>query len=414
MQCLASHLCVCRGLRQIYLLFSDPFAGTGVLTSWVCRRQTIRKEATSEVPVVGSPVPEYEVEEEEEEEDEEEARMRKKKRLLAVALPPADKGILMRPSYRPWLPAAFTLLMTHESTPAGTLRLRCIPARPYHHSPHTLERPPHAGLFPASRPGQMATQCVAASGRGSRHTPEGSPPPDHCHAPRPLPRPTHPRAPPTCWRLPCFTARPDGYSGCGGCHTPEGSPPPDHCQYHSPVVQYHSSISPPFSRSPPWSPDGGRRASLTGWRSPCYQHHHHHHYTAPPRDRWSPQRSPRRVTRSLLPSPRGAAHHPQTAVPPRSGAAHHPAAPHATPRAIPIPGGLRSPCRSLSPLGEVYPYERRGWGCAAREWEALTTTITAPRQSREIGRLVRGDSVLSLPSPLFLTLPLLITLTQVY
>ncbi|XP_063857470.1 uncharacterized protein LOC135098959 isoform X7 [Scylla paramamosain] len=66
MQCLASHLC----------------------------------EATSEVPVVGSPVPEYEVEEEEEEEDEEEARMRKKKRSLAVALPPADKGILMRPSYR--------------------------------------------------------------------------------------------------------------------------------------------------------------------------------------------------------------------------------------------------------------------------------------------------------------------------
>ncbi|XP_063889771.1 uncharacterized protein LOC135116338 [Scylla paramamosain] len=54
----------------------------------------------SEVPVVGSPVPEYEVEEEKEEEDEEEARIRKKKRLLAVALPPADKGILRSPSYR--------------------------------------------------------------------------------------------------------------------------------------------------------------------------------------------------------------------------------------------------------------------------------------------------------------------------
>ncbi|XP_063856947.1 uncharacterized protein LOC135098478 [Scylla paramamosain] len=166
-----------------------------------------------------------------------------------------------------------------------------IPARPYHHSPHTPERPPHAGLFPASRPGQMATQCVAWRPQGVA---AATPP----RAPRPQTTATAhtPQSAPTCWRLPCFTARPDGYSGCGGCHTPEGSLPPDHCQYHSPVVQYHSSISPPFSRSPPWSPDGGRRASPTGWRSPCYQHHHHHHYTAPPRDRWSPQRSPRRVT----------------------------------------------------------------------------------------------------------------------
>ncbi|XP_063848083.1 zinc finger CCCH domain-containing protein 13-like [Scylla paramamosain] len=62
--------------------------------------EVLFREAMSEVPVVGSPVPEYEVEEEEEEEDEEEARMRKKKRLLPVALPPADKGILMSPSYR--------------------------------------------------------------------------------------------------------------------------------------------------------------------------------------------------------------------------------------------------------------------------------------------------------------------------
>ncbi|XP_063857791.1 uncharacterized protein LOC135099383 isoform X3 [Scylla paramamosain] len=208
-----------------------------------------------------------------------------------------------------------------------------IPARPYHHSPHTLGAPPTCWPLPCftARP-----DCYSVRGGLRAWQP---PHPRGLLAPRPLPRPTHPRAPPTCWRLPCFTARPDGYSGRGGCHTPEGSPPPDHCQYHSPVVQYHSSISPPFSRSPPWSPDGGRRASLTGWRSPCYQHHHHHHYTAPPRDRWSPQRSPRRVTRFLLPSPRGAAHYPQTAVPPRSGAAHPPAAPHATPRAIPIPGG---------------------------------------------------------------------------
>ncbi|XP_063883912.1 uncharacterized protein LOC135112893 isoform X2 [Scylla paramamosain] len=156
------------------------------------------------------------------------------------------------------------------------------PARPYHHSPHTLERPPHAGLFPASPPGQMATQCVAASGRGSRHTPEGSSPPDHCHGPHTPERPPHAGG---------FPASPPGQMATqdvAAATPPEGSPPPDHCQYHSPVVQYHSSISPPFSRSPPWSPDGGRRASPTGWRSPCYQHHHHHHYTAPPRDRWSP------------------------------------------------------------------------------------------------------------------------------
>ncbi|KAK8374382.1 hypothetical protein O3P69_012057 [Scylla paramamosain] len=62
--------------------------------------EVLFREAMSEVPVVGSPVPEYEVEEEKEEEDEEEARIRKKKRLLPVALPPADKGILRSPSYR--------------------------------------------------------------------------------------------------------------------------------------------------------------------------------------------------------------------------------------------------------------------------------------------------------------------------
>ena len=57
----------------------------------------------SEVPVIGSPIPEYEMageEEEEEEEEDEEARMRKKRRMLPVPLPPADKGILMSPSYR--------------------------------------------------------------------------------------------------------------------------------------------------------------------------------------------------------------------------------------------------------------------------------------------------------------------------
>ncbi|XP_063856598.1 uncharacterized protein LOC135098261 [Scylla paramamosain] len=69
-------------------------------SAMIVQTGNVIQEATSEVPVVGSPVLEYEVEEEEEEEDEEEARMRKKKRSLAVALPPADKGILMRPSYR--------------------------------------------------------------------------------------------------------------------------------------------------------------------------------------------------------------------------------------------------------------------------------------------------------------------------
>ncbi|KAG0729145.1 Glia maturation factor gamma [Chionoecetes opilio] len=56
----------------------------------------------SETPVVGSPVPEYELagEDDEEEEEDEEARMRKKRRLLPISLPPADKGILMSPSYR--------------------------------------------------------------------------------------------------------------------------------------------------------------------------------------------------------------------------------------------------------------------------------------------------------------------------
>ncbi|XP_063857977.1 uncharacterized protein LOC135099529 isoform X2 [Scylla paramamosain] len=204
------------------------------------------------------------------------------------------------------------------------------PARPYHHSPHTLERPPHAGLFPASRPGQMATQCVAASGRGSCHTPEGSSPPDHCHGPHTPERPPHAGG---------FPASPPGQMATQGV----------------------------AAATPPRAPRPQTTASTTApWCST--------------------------TAASVLPSPaaprgaRGAAHHPQTAVPPRSGAAHPPAAPHATPRAIPIPGGLRSPCRSPSPLGEVYPYERRGWVCAAREWEALTTTITAPRQSREIGR----------------------------
>ncbi|XP_063854394.1 uncharacterized protein LOC135096644 isoform X2 [Scylla paramamosain] len=200
------------------------------------------------------------------------------------------------------------------------------------------------------------------------------------------PQPAHPRAPPTCWPLPCFTARPDGYSvrgvaasGRGSCHTPEGSSPPDHC--HGP----HTPERPPHAGGFPASPPGQMAtqgvAAATPPRAPRPQ------TTASTTAPWCST-----TAASVLPSPaaprgaRGAAHHPQTAVPPRSGAVHPPAAPHATPRAIPIPGGLRSPCRSPSPLGEVYPYERRGWGCAAREWEALTTTITAPRQSREIGR----------------------------
>lgn len=57
----------------------------------------------SEVPVLESPVPDYEVagggEDEDEDEDDDEAK-RKKKRLQPVLLPPADKGILLSPSYR--------------------------------------------------------------------------------------------------------------------------------------------------------------------------------------------------------------------------------------------------------------------------------------------------------------------------
>ncbi|XP_063857982.1 nuclear receptor corepressor 2-like isoform X2 [Scylla paramamosain] len=165
MQCLASHLCVCRGLRQIYLLFSDPFAGTGVLTSWVCRRQTIRKEATSEVPVVGSPVPEYEVEEEEEEEDEEEARMRKKKRSLAVALPPADKGILMRPSYR-YSPSRVTADDDDDDDDA-------MPTPSLSHPPPTpaLTKPPSVPLHTTTTTTSDATASSTSAGPPPGPTP---------------------------------------------------------------------------------------------------------------------------------------------------------------------------------------------------------------------------------------------------
>ncbi|XP_063882511.1 uncharacterized protein LOC135112222 isoform X8 [Scylla paramamosain] len=280
--------------------------------------------------------------------------------------------------------------MTHESTPAGTLRLRCMyysrsPARPYHHSPHTLERPPHAGLFPASRPGQMATQCVAwrPQGVAAATPPRAPPPPDHCHGPHIPERPPHAGG---------FPASPPGQMATQGvaAATPPRAPRPQTtASTTAPWCSTTAASVLPSPASPPWSPDGGRRASPTGWRSPCYQHHHHHHYTAPPRDRWSPQCSPRHVTvlpALCYPLPGAPLITPRPPCLPGAGPLTTQPLPHATPRAIPIPGGLRSPCRSPSPLGEVYPYERRGWGCAAREWEALTTTITAPRQSREIGR----------------------------
>lgn len=56
----------------------------------------------SEVPVIGSPVPEYEVlgDDDDEEDEDDESGERKKRRLLPVPLPPAEKGILMSPSYR--------------------------------------------------------------------------------------------------------------------------------------------------------------------------------------------------------------------------------------------------------------------------------------------------------------------------
>ncbi|XP_063874120.1 uncharacterized protein LOC135107741 isoform X2 [Scylla paramamosain] len=280
--------------------------------------------------------------------------------------------------------AAFTLLMTHESTPAGTLRLRCIPARPYHHSPHTLERPPHAGLFPASRPGQMATQCVAWRPQGvAAATPPRAPRPQTTATAHTSQSAPHMLAASLLHRQARWLLRVWRLPHPRGLPAPRPLPVP---QPRGAVPQQHqSSLLPQPPVEPRWgAPRQPHRVAQSMLPAP------------PPPPLHCPTPRPLeppvlptpcyRVTRSLLPSPRGAAHHPQTAVPPRSGAAHHPAAPHATPRAIPIPGGLRSPCRSPSPLGEVYPYERRGWGCAAREWEALTTTITAPRQSREIGR----------------------------
>ncbi|KAK8373508.1 hypothetical protein O3P69_017812 [Scylla paramamosain] len=206
------------------------------------------------------------------------------------------------------------------------------PARPYHHGPHTPERPPDGGRFPASPP--------------------------------------------------------DGYSGRGGRHTPEGSPPTDHHQYHSPVGQYRSCISPPFSRSPPWSPGGGRRASPMGWRSPRYQHQHHHHYTPPPHDRWSPQRSPRCATRS----PGRRSPPPGHRASPGRGRSPLSRSPRHSPRRCP---GLRSPRRSPSPRGEVYPYERRGWGGAAWEWKA--SQHHSPKAEQGEARYRRGSAGDSAP-----------------
>ncbi|XP_063857783.1 uncharacterized protein LOC135099383 isoform X1 [Scylla paramamosain] len=136
----------------------------------------------------------------------------------------------------------------------------------------------------------------------------------------------------------------------------------------------------------------------------------------PVEPRWGAPRQPHRVAQSMLPAPPPPPLHcptPRPLEPPALPTPCYPLSVTLSPgrrslppdrRASPERGrsppsrsprysprhshsrGLRSPCRSPSPRGEVYPYERRGWGCAAREWEALTTTITAPRQSREIGR----------------------------
>ncbi|XP_063857466.1 uncharacterized protein LOC135098959 isoform X4 [Scylla paramamosain] len=263
------------------------------------------------------------------------------------------------------------------------------------------------------------------------------------------PQPAHPRAPPTCWPLPCFTARPDGYSvpgvaasGRGSRHTPEGSPPPDHC--HGPHIPERPPHAGGFPASPPGQMATQGVAAATPPRAPRPQ------TTASTTAPWCST-----TAASVLPSPAaprgapmgGAAPAPQggavhatsttttTTTLPHPATAGAPSAPHAVLPCYPLsvtlsPGrrssppdrraspergrsppsrsprysprhshsrGLRSPCRSPSPLGEVYPYERRGWGCAAREWEALTTTITAPRQSREIGR-ARAMGTLPLPA----------------
>ncbi|XP_071519350.1 uncharacterized protein [Panulirus ornatus] len=63
--------------------------------------EVLIREAMSEVPVIGSPVPDYEViGDDDDDDDDDENGLRKKRRSLPVPLPPADKGILMSPSYR--------------------------------------------------------------------------------------------------------------------------------------------------------------------------------------------------------------------------------------------------------------------------------------------------------------------------
>ncbi|XP_068227043.1 microtubule-associated protein futsch-like isoform X2 [Palaemon carinicauda] len=62
--------------------------------------EVLIREAIYEVPNIGSPVPEYEIIQEEDEEEDEAESLLKKKRRLPVPLPPAEKGILMSPSYR--------------------------------------------------------------------------------------------------------------------------------------------------------------------------------------------------------------------------------------------------------------------------------------------------------------------------
>ncbi|XP_063883907.1 uncharacterized protein LOC135112891 isoform X2 [Scylla paramamosain] len=134
-------------------------------SAMIVQAGNVIQEATSEVPVVGSPVPEYEVEEEEEEEDEEEARMRKKKRSLAVALPPADKGILRSPSYR-YSPSRVTADDDDDDDDA-------MPTPSLSHPPPTpaLTKPPSVPLHTTTTTTSDATASSTSAGPPPGPTP---------------------------------------------------------------------------------------------------------------------------------------------------------------------------------------------------------------------------------------------------
>ncbi|XP_063855318.1 uncharacterized protein LOC135097403 [Scylla paramamosain] len=125
-----------------------------------------------------------------------------------------------------------------------------------------------------------------------------------------------------------------------------------------------------------------------GWRSPRYQHQHHHHYTPPPHDRWSPQRSPCCATHS----PGRRSPPPGHRASPGRGRSPLSRSPRHSPRRCP---GLRSPRRSPSPRGEVYPYERRGWGGATWEWKA--SQHHSPKAEQGEARYRRGSAGDSAP-----------------